>query len=198
MNEFEYYVIGRKGDKAFPSVVADQDSDHTNLYVGDNFSPYHEKSIPDPKTMEFVFRSPIPRKPIIGDYFAADGESIISKKIADILLPINIKGIQLIPTTVMSNKGDLYEDFYYIHIYHYIEAMDKETSDFKVNKYGIYFIDKFRLDEKVLKDIPLKERLVFKLKEKGVMKLYHQSVVDAMMATNPEGVMFTKVEDWEL
>jgi hypothetical protein len=150
--------------------------------------------------MEFVFRAPIPRKPVIGDYFAAGGNSVISKKIADIMLPMNIKGIQLIPATVKSNKGVIYEDFFFVYIHHYIEAMDKEKSKFEVSSSGsgVYFIDSFRLDEKVLKEIPLEERLVFKLKESGTKNLYHRSVVDAIMATAPEGVQFIKVENWVL
>lgn len=197
MNEFEYFKIDVNFTKSFPLIVPDEESDHTNEYIGDKFSPYYQKEIPKPKTMEFVFGPPIPRNPVVGDYLSQP-ESVVSKKIADVMIPMKIKGIQLIPATVMSNKGDLYEDFYYIHIYNHIEAMDKEKSDFKVNKYGIYFINSFRLDEKVLKEIPLKERLVFKLKEKGALKLYHRSVVDAIMATEPEGVQFIRVENWVL
>jgi hypothetical protein len=201
INEFEYYLIERKGDKAYPLVTADEDSEHTELYIGDNFSKYRGKPIPKPKKTEFVFCDPIPRKPVIGDYFS-EPESIVSKKIADAMKAMNIKGIQLIPATVESNKGDVYEDFFFVYIHHYIEAMDKEKSDFELDEYDdedkIYTIDSFRLDETVLKSIPLEERLIFKLKESGSKKLYHRSVVDVIMATNPEGVQFTKVEDWRL
>jgi hypothetical protein len=195
-NEFEYYLMERRGNKAFPLVSPKAGSQHTYLYIGDNFSEFHGKPIPNPKTMEFMFGSPIPRKPVIGDYFddAGDG-GVVSKKIADIMIPMNIKGIQMIPSTVMSNKGDLYKDFFFIYIYHYIEAMDKEKSDFECEDVT-YFIDSFKLDESVLKEIPLEERLVFKLKEDGTMNLFHRSVVDAIMATDPEGVQFIKVEDW--
>ena len=196
-NEFDYYVIDRKGDKAYPLVGPHEDSEHTLLYIGDNFSEFREKSIPNPKPVEFVFCDPIPRKPVIGDYFS-DPESIISKKIADEMKPMNIKGIQLIPATVESNKGNVYEDFFWIYIHHYIEAMDKDKTNFELSKYGLYRFDSFTLDEKILTEIPLEERLIFKLKEKSSIKLYHCSVVDIIMSTNPEGVMFTKVEDWRL
>jgi hypothetical protein len=197
-NEFEYYLIDQKGDKAYPSINPSMDSEHTNEYIGDDSSPYHGKEISKPKIMEFVFGSPIPRKPVIGDYFSEPG-SVISKKIADVLLSMKIKGIQLIPATVMSNKGELYKNLFYIHIYHQIEAMDKEESDYKESSSGsgVYFIDSFRLDENVLKNIPLEDRLIFTLKEDETIMLYHRSVVDAIMATNPEGVQFIKVEDWE-
>ena len=143
--------------------------------------------------MEFVFSEPIPSKPVIGDYFAQP-ESVISKKIVDILEPMKIKGIQLIPATVKSNKGDIYEDFFYVYI-HYIEAMDKEKTTYELD-YGMYSFDSFLLDEKILRNIPLEERLIFKMVEDRTIMLYHCSIVNAIMATNPEGVKFTKVEDW--
>ena len=194
MNEFEYYVIGRKGDKPYPLLSTHPDSDITRLYIGDDSSIYRGKPIPNPELMEFAFSEPFPPKPAIGDYFSHP-ESVVSKKIADVLEPMKIKGIQLIPATVESNKGDIYEDFFYVYIHHYIEAMDKENSDFEYDE-DMYFVDSFYLDEEVLKEIPLEERLVFKLKEKCSLKLYHRSVVDAIMATEPEGVQFTAVEDW--
>jgi hypothetical protein len=194
-NEFEYYVIGRKSDKAYPMVDPKEGSKHTKLYIGDNFSEFHEKQIPDPQSVEFVFSDPVPRKPVIGDYFS-EPESIVSKKIADVIKPMNIKGIQLIPAIIESNKGDMYKDLYWIYIYHYIEAMDKKKTKFELRKSGVYFFDRFALDEKILSEIPLEERLVFKLKEKDSIKLYHRSVVDAIVALNPEGIQFTKVEDW--
>lgn len=106
--------------------------------------------------------------------------NVVSQKIADVLFSQKIKGIQLIPATVTSNKGDIYEDFYYINIFHLIEAMDKdkEKSKYDLNEYGIYWIDRFALDIEVLKKIPLEERLFFKLKEHFSIKLCHHSVVD--------------------
>jgi hypothetical protein len=193
MNEFEYYLIGRAGDAAYPLLKCDDDSEHTQEYVYDN----KENEIINPQEMEFTFRKPYPRKPVIGDYFSQT-ESIVSEKIKNVLEPLKIKGIQLIPATVTSNKGDLYEDYYYIHIYHIIKAMDmdRNNSVYKQLSGGSYSIDRFTLDKEVLGKIPLEERLIFRLEEDETMKLYHKSIVDAIMAVNPTGVQFTKVENW--
>ena len=194
MNEFEYYVIERRGNKAFPLVSSDRESKHTLLYLNNH---EYKKYIDNPEVMQLVFSKPFPRKAVIGDYFSQT-ESIVSEKIKAAIEPLNIKGIQLIPATVKSNKGEVYEGFYYVHIYNFIEAIDKETSNYELDEYGHYFIDSFKLDHKILEKIPLEERLVFKLKENGTKKLYHRSVVDAIMATEPEGVQFIKVENWVL
>ncbi|MWP49540.1 MULTISPECIES: DUF1629 domain-containing protein [unclassified Gilliamella] len=192
MNEFEYYVLERDSSNTYPLIMCDEDSEHTEEYLYD----YEDEKIPEPEVMEFTFSEPYFSKPVIGDYFSQP-DSVISEKIKEVLAPMNILGIQLIPATVTSNKGDIYEDYYYVHIYNNIEAMDKENSKYDKGERS-YFIDKFKLDENHLKDIPLKERLIFKLAEDLTMMLYHKSVVDAIMAVNPTGLKFTKVENWHI
>ena len=190
-NEFDYYVIEQPGDKSYPILKTHDDSDITREYMEE------EAYIENPELMEFAFGKPYPKKAVIGDLLE-EPDSVVSQKIADVLLPLDIKGIQLIPATVTSNKGELYEGFYYINIYHIVEAMDKnkEKSKYESDEYGISWIDRFNLDKEVLKQIPLEERLVFKLEEDISIKLFHRSVADAIMAVNPEGIRFTKVEDW--
>jgi hypothetical protein len=190
-NEFEYYLIERAGDAAYPLLKCDDDSDHTLKYIHFN----KENIIENPQTMEFTFGKPYPRKPVIGDYFSQP-ESIVSEKIKNVLEPLQVKTIQLIPATVTSNKGEVYEGFYYIHLYKIIRAMDMKTSEYEQLSGGSYSIDRFNLDNAILEKIPLEERLIFRLDEYKTMKLYHKSIVDAIMAVNPVGVQFTKVEDW--
>ena len=59
-------------------------------------------------------------------------------------------------------------------------------------------VESFSLDENVLDDIELKYRLVFKLEESTDIEIYHQSVVDKIMATNPKGVRFLRVDQWTI
>jgi hypothetical protein len=73
--KFEYYVIDRTGDQAYPLVHTADDSLHTKRYMLFN----KENEIPNPEVMEFVFGNPIPRKPVISNYFA-QSDSIVSQK----------------------------------------------------------------------------------------------------------------------
>ena len=59
-------------------------------------------------------------------------------------------------------------------------------------------IEKLVLNEELLNSIPLEERLIFRLEENKVFEIYHKSIVDTIMATNPEGIMFTSVADWHI
>ncbi|MWP50470.1 MULTISPECIES: DUF1629 domain-containing protein, partial [unclassified Gilliamella] len=161
MNEFEYYIIDRAGDNAYPFIGAQDDSFHTMMY------PRTKTRIENPEMVSYKYCEPIPRKPVIGDYFS-EPDSIVSKKIAEVLAPLDIKGIQLIPAKIETNTGDILEDYFYIHIYNYLKAVDREKSKCKVDRYDpnlLRWIDRFELDRKVLEKIPLEERLVFKLIE---------------------------------
>ncbi len=189
MNEFEYYQIYPKRDLHIPTVV-----ESPKKYVRDNSWELYGKPIPDPEPTSFICRKPVKySKLIVGDHFWGP-ESVFSKKVADVLAPMNIRGIQLIPTIVRINKRELYNGFYYIHIHHYIKALDKQKSDFEyVFEYENYCIYDLVLDRKALAKIPLKERLIFKMEEDGE-SLYHRLVVDAIMATDPLGIVFGHCE----
>ena len=191
-DEFEYYIIDRAGDKAYPLIGPQDDSRHTMMY------PRTRERIENPELTQFRFCAPIPRKPVIGDYFA-EPSSIVSKKIADALDAMHIEGIQLIPAEIETNTGDILKDYFYIHIYNYLKAVDREKSECTEDDYDpdlLLWIDSLELDKNALKDIPLIKRLVFKLYEDSSIHLYHKTVVDAIMKVNPKGVLFTKVEDW--
>ncbi|GHU07153.1 hypothetical protein FACS1894151_01030 [Spirochaetia bacterium] len=122
---------------------------------------------------------------------------IVSKKIFDVLDNMNVKGIQLIPAVIRGTKGETYENYRYIHITNYYSAIDKENSKCEWSNLGfVLSFEKLVLNEDFLKTIPLEERLVFYLAEDGMEQLFHKSVVDAIMATNPEGVVFYNVKEW--
>lgn len=192
MNEFNYYVIDRASDEAYPLIAPQDDSRHTMLYS------MTKNKIDTPERVQYKFCDPIPRKPVIGDYFS-EPESVVSRKIADVLEPMHIDGIQLIPAEIKTNTGEILENYFYIHIYNHIKAIDRNKSEYEVDDYDPDFfiwIDSFELDREVLAKIPREKRLIFKLRESSTTHLYHESIVQAIKAVNPKGVSFTKVEDW--
>ncbi|GHU74235.1 hypothetical protein FACS189413_18980 [Bacteroidia bacterium] len=187
-NEFEYYFIGRANNPQHPLLIADSDC-----------PPYLRKKeyIENPETMAFCFGKPIPRKPKMADYHS-EPNSVISKKIFDVLDNLNVKGIQLIPAVIRGTKGETYENYWYVHITNYYSAIDKENSKCEWSNLGfVLSFEKIVLNEDFLKTIPLEERLVFYLAEDGMEQFFHKSVVDAIMASNPEGVAFYNVKEWQ-
>jgi hypothetical protein len=72
--------------------------------------------------------------------------------------------------------------------------------DWKTSKLGsengMFTIKQYILDNTILKDIPIEERLVFRLSENASMRIYHKTIVDKILAENPKGIKFTKVEEY--
>ena len=177
MNEFEYYFLQRKDDQAYPLI---------RITEREGGNP--------PTLIHIEFNDPIPRNPVMADYLAGSG-IFITEKIVNEIKKINIEGVNFIATELTDNKGNMSDDYFCLHTSTRILAMDKEKSKYEY-QFRIYNIEKFYLDKKVLKEIPLEQRLVFVLRESPEKVLFHKSVVDTIMAVNPTGMEFVNIEGY--
>jgi len=184
--EFCYYRVHRNGDNSIPLLASD---------TGNPRYLYQEDRIESPQIMLFRLGKPVPKKPKMADYLSAPS-SIVSKKIADVLMPLKIEGIQLLPARIRGKNDQLFIDYWAIHIYHNLKCIDAERSDCTIESSGLEDVKKIFLDKKILGAMPLEKRLVFRLGEDSAYQLFHSSVVEAIIAVNPDGVKFTNIEDW--
>ena len=185
-SEFNYFRVHRSNDDQIPLLNSDDDCPQ---YLS------KKKSIENPELLLFKFGEPIPRKPKMADYHSSP-KSIISKKIFDVLEPLKIEGIQLLPAQIRGKNDDVYSDYWAIHVYNRIRCVDPDLSDCTIDTFNLEDVNKIVLDEKILSKIPLSKRLVFRLEEDTAFQLFHSSIVDIIMKTNPEGVQFTNINNW--
>ena len=190
-NEFdkEYFRIGRANNDNHPLLVVKQGGKYEREY----------EYIDDVEPMIYRLGEPVPSKPIMVDFHSSSC-SIVSQKISDVLINLNIKGLQLIPATIEGKNNELYENYCFLNIYNKLKVLDMDKSVYRWSNFLKLAnpIEKLVLNEELLNSIPLEERLIFRLEENKVFEIYHKSVVDAIMATNPEGIQFTKVEDYHI
>ena len=184
--DFEYYVITRSLDKSMPLLSETAD---TSSYL-DIMKP-----VENPKILNFELGPPIPRKPVMADYHSSP-DGIVSKKIYDVLASLEIEGIQLLPVSITGKDEEKYDDYWALHIYSTIKCVDMELSDCERSSFSFDRITKLILDKKILSEIPLEERLAFRLGESKSIKMVHKSVMDKIMSVNPTGVRFINIEDW--
>jgi hypothetical protein len=111
---------------------------------------------------------------------------------------MNIYGLQLLPATVRGKEDELYKDYWVAYVYNRIACLDMEHSKYEISKVdgAVKNILQFFLDKEKLAAIPLEKRLVFLLAEGMYMRIYHKSVVDAIMAANPVGIKFYPIQEW--
>lgn len=184
----EYYIINRENNNNYPLLLENKGSPS---YAAET------DFIENPEEIIFCLGDPIPRKPQMVDYHATP-YSVISRKIYNILEPKRVKGVQLIPSTVIGKDGELYKDYWYMHIYNIHAVLDRENSIYKWSEIRqvANFIDKLILDNRKLEEIPLEDRLIFRLKERRTFQLFHKSIVDRITAEDVRGVRFITVDDW--
>ena len=135
------------------------------------------------------------RTPLLGD-FHSQPLPVYSQRAKEIIEQFSLKGNQLFPITI-THKDNKFKNYFILHCHHRVRAMHKERSKFQ--KEGLmYFIDSLSLDENILDEIPEEERMIFGLKEKAAMILYHEKIVKALEAAEVTGVRFVKVKDWNV
>nr|WP_223757927.1 DUF1629 domain-containing protein [Myxococcus sp. RHSTA-1-4] len=122
---------------------------------------------------------------------------VVSSRLKECMEPLGLHGVQWVPADV--RVGDAVLRYWLMHMWRRLACVDRERSVIESSDSGLMLlgIDKLVLDETVLREIPLQERLAFRLEEAAV-HLFHRSVVDRVMSLSPppEGLRFIPVPDW--
>lgn len=186
--DFEYYKVDRKSDPNIPLFTAEKGSPR---YL------FEKKTIKKPEKLSFKLGLPIPKKPQMADFHISPF-SIISQKIYNVLYPLNISGIQLLPCVIHSGEDKTFSDYWAVHTYQRIRCIDLSKSECEVKEFRLAYVKQLFLDKVKLASIPLQKRLLFRLEEDMSFELYHASLVEAILETKPTGVIFTKIEEWNV
>jgi hypothetical protein len=186
--DFEYYLIGSDGIKSVPLLMPDGDQ-RTMFLLGD--SPVTLE-----KPMDLCYRPPVPVKPRMVDFHSLPAP-VFSKKIYDVLQPLQIDGLQLIPAKVRGKTDDYY-DYWVAYIYKRIKCLDMEHSEYSISKIDgkVRNIMRFFIDIEILGKIPLEKRLIFLLSDDVSKFIFHKSIMDVVMNVKPVGVKFYPILEW--
>jgi hypothetical protein len=139
--------------------------------------------------------APVPRSPVMVDYHSLP-DPVIATRLKEALELLKLHGVQLLPADVTVKSDDV-RRYWLLRIHNEIACMDPQRSVCTYFDNGsVLGIDKLVLDEQVLREIPLEQRLVFCLAESSSVSLFHQSIVDLMLALKPEGLRFIRVDQW--
>lgn len=181
----DYFVIERAGPSSYPLLQWDQSASA--------FRKSTAVEVTEP--IRLRLSKPVPRNPVMVDHHCLP-EPVFSPRIRDVLEPLNLYGVQLIPADVKVKDGDV-RRYWMMHVYNEISCVDRARSVFKLSPSGLMMlsIDKLVFDERVLGEIPLERRLVFLMKEDTVY-FCHKSVADLVLALQPEGLRFIPADRW--
>ena len=184
-NQFKYYRLFPTNEPDIPTIKEKTSTDY--LYLG--------RKIDNPELMIFDFSGPSPIHPNMVDYLSSPRD-VFSQKVYDVLSPMNIKSIQLMEAVIEDGNGKEYKDYWGLNIIQRLTCIDRELSKCSFKSFGLAKIKKLVLDRKVLIEIPLEERLIFRVKEHPYA-LFHVSIVKAIQAVNPTGMRFIDFEKFD-
>ena len=192
-NEFEYYLV--KSDNNFMSPLLMNDDE---INSGGTMFLRRLQRVDDKTVVHLEFNPPIPPKPEMTDYLWLQSREVFSKKIYDILKDIEIKDFQLVPAVIKGKKGEEYSDYWIAGIYRNFAFLDKDKSEYySITSKGSWNgIEKMVINQELMSEVPLEERLIYVGKESSAYVYYHKSIVDLIMSVNPTGIIFVPVDKW--
>jgi hypothetical protein len=190
MLQAEYYILESENNENYPLFSWDQMSGKYGL----------GKPIPyNNEPLKMRLGDPIPKNIEWADIHSAP-EIVVSKKIAEVLVPFKLYGIQLVPTVVRDPRDPFsaIKPYYFLHIWNRVACLDRELSELDIDEDDgqIWDIEKLVMDERILNDIDINKRLIFELGEKTSITFVHESIKDIIMAINPTGFRFISAMKW--
>jgi hypothetical protein len=182
----EYYVLEPDNNNSYPMISADLEPHSQGRELIGNYS------------LNIYSRTPMPKKPEYVDFHTSGSTPVVSRKMKDLLGPLGVYGIQFVKGTEGNVIEEMKLDYYLLHIYSRIVCLDKKKSDIDEDEEDGYISDvkSFVIDSELLLKTPEKNRLVFKVREYGVIQLFHKSIVDVIESAGLKGLRFIPVKKW--
>lgn len=193
-NEFDYYLINNDPNYQSPLLLNDDEEDDSGTAFLDDMEPIDESVV-----THLIFNPPIPKNPAMTDYLWLESRAVFSKKVYDVLKDIEIKDFQLVPAVIKGKKGEEYADYWIANIYHEFAFLDKDKSKYaRISSDGeMSMVKSMVINEELMSQVPLRERLIYICKESFGYVFYHKSIVDLIMSVNPTGLVFVPVAEWK-
>ncbi|WP_419812390.1 hypothetical protein [Bacterioplanoides sp.] len=182
----EYYMLYPDNNPNYPMIIASLRPNSIESYVTGKYN------------LAILRDDPMPKKPQYVDYHSSGSTPVISKKFVDALSELNIYRVQTLKGTTGDVIEELKLDYYMLHVFNFINAIDIEKSvvDLSSNSKRVVDVESYSLDSEKLSKIPIEKRLVFILDEYPVFYLFHQTVVDHLEQYDLKGHRFIPVSKW--
>lgn len=189
-NDFNYYFMETSSVHKYPSLKFTKGSpeyQHKRVAIEEELKLIKTESRDDK----------LIKNPVIGDYHEVVSTPIVSLKMKELFSSLDIFGTQLLPAVVKC-KDKVFENYWMLHIFLEIDCIDRDKSEIEYYKSGkILDVEKMVLNQDVLKNIPLEERLIFRLKGYWSSKVVHESLVEKIKEINPSNLVFLNVNDYD-
>ncbi|HYO59602.1 imm11 family protein [Archangium sp.] len=185
-----YYVHGRAPNDSHPLLVFTAETPGVTALDRD-------KAVPLEWTpLRLRLGRPEPRHPIMADHLS-EPTPVFTEKVARAIEALKLPDVQLVPAVVETPEREY--PYFVLNVWNFIACVDRGASDLSVDEDDPSYILGIRrlvLDMKSIEEVPPERRLLFRLTEDSPTYLFAQLVVDAILATSPEGIRFWPANGW--
>lgn len=142
------------------------------------------------------------RKDSVSDILFEGSNIVVKGSIREKLLDLSLKNVSLYPATYIDDSEKWHEDYWYVTFTSKLDCWDRKASQVigqpvELGGERLHEVLKFELDQKVLKDIPLQDRLLFKMGEcMPDHAVAHESILKLFGGGRLDGVKFVKLSEY--
>lgn len=197
----EYFFIEEVEDERLPALLPDSNTE-------DRTFRFEAQPVGSPP---LVFRNGAhdvqrrrrlsPLRPV-PDVLFSGANLVVRTKIRDALLGINVPHLSMHPTVYIDEDNKWHEDFWYMTFTQTFDCWDRKSSDYKatpltVGGAKLYSVYSYRLDADVLDQVPLEQRLLFKMG--GTQDGYivcHTTMTKHFSSALSKSLVFTRISDY--
>ncbi|WP_425628064.1 imm11 family protein [Vibrio neptunius] len=139
---------------------------------------------------------------IVSDFLLHGFFPVVSKKIAEIIMPYPINGFQLFPAVLIGDDEKWHEDFFFFNAYDNLDCIDFDRSE--ILDYSPedsrHEIIRYQLKNDVLDAIPLENRLIVRpSKVAGGGLFIHENLVTQISRyIDPDAFRFFRLSEYRL
>jgi hypothetical protein len=194
----QYYFIRRPmGDDATPSLKADDDTSMRDYIT-------EAQPLGEPLVFLNSWRKENAKKQIkekIRSILFEGTNLLVSGKIRRSLLDFDIPNLSMCPSVYIDDRDKWHEDYWFLTFTQSFDCWDKNASTYiddpiEDDDVKLYHVQKFILDEQLLNQVPLEQRLLFKMG--GSMRAFitvHEKLLPLFSGSGDSGADFKRLSD---
>ncbi|WOB11336.1 hypothetical protein [Piscinibacter gummiphilus] len=141
-------------------------------------------------------------KDVVANILFEGADIVVKASIREKLLEFDLKNVSLYPAIYIDGDEKWHEDYWYVTFTSKLDCWDRQASQFlgepvELGGERLHEVLKFELNDKVLNEIPLKDRLLFKMGEcMPDHVVAHESLLKVFRGGNLSGVKFVKLSEY--
>lgn len=127
---------------------------------------------------------------------------VVKTEIRDALLPLEVPHLHMHPTVYIHDDGTWHEDYWYMTFTKRFDCWDRKRSDYEpdpieMGGMKLHSIYRFKLDDDLLEQTPLQERLLFQMGgSQDAFVVCHESIAGVFRRAVATGVMLMPIADY--